>query len=73
MAVHPERLRKEIITLEEAAWLTIGLLFGWFIGRGVTALIVIIPIIIFLVWVYEYLYAQKYGEKTMMGKSTRRR
>ncbi len=73
MAVHPERLRKEIISVEEAAWLVVGLLFGWFIGKGASKLMLLIPLIIFVVWVYEYMYAQKYGEKTMMGKPARKR
>jgi len=73
MAVHPERLRKEIISLEEAAWLIIGIFFGWFVGRGVTVLVLLIPAVLFAVWVYEYVYAQKYGEKTMLGKPARKK
>jgi len=73
MTFHPDRLRKEIISLEEAAWLIIGLAFGWFVGKGATVLILTIPLAIFAVWIYELMYAQKYGEKTMYGKPARKR
>jgi len=72
MVVHPGRLRKEIISIEEAAWLIIGLIFGWFVGRGATILLLLIPIIIFIVYFYEYVYAQKYGHYTMYGKKVKK-
>lgn len=55
------RLRTDILTIEEAAWLIIGLAFGWFAGKGASILLIIIPLVMFLVWVYERGYASKYG------------
>lgn len=67
------RLRTEIITAEETAWLIIGLIFGWFAGRGAPAFILLIPIIMIIVWIYEQNYAQKYGVRTIHGKLVRKR
>lgn len=55
------RLRTEIITLEEALWLAVGLTFGWFAGKGANILLLLIPIILFVVWLYEQWFASKYG------------
>jgi len=55
------RLRTNIITIEEAIWLVIGLTFGWLAGEGAKALLILIPLILFVVWVYEQAYASKYG------------
>lgn len=65
------RLRKDIITFEEAIWLIIGLFFGWFVGHGATVLLLLVPAVLFVVWVYEYIYAKKYGVRTVHGKLQR--
>jgi len=55
------RFRTEVITLEEAAWLIIGLVFGWFAAKGANIFLLLIPIVILLVWLYEQFYASKHG------------
>jgi len=62
------RLRKDVLTLEESAWLIIGLIFGWFIGKGMNLFLLVIPATLFLVWIYEHYYAKKYGTRTIHGE-----
>jgi len=45
---------KEIISLEELAWLVIGLTFGYLAGLGAPIFIVAIPIAALLVWIISY-------------------
>jgi hypothetical protein len=65
------RLRKDIITFEEALWLIVGLVFGWFVGKGMSLFFLIIPAVLFLVWVYEFYYAKNYGIRTIHGELRR--
>jgi len=66
------RLRKEILTLEEGLWLIIGLLFGWLAGAVWGPFVLFIPLIIFVVWIYEEFYARKYGLFTIHGKKIKK-
>ena len=47
---------KEIIGLEEFGWLVMGILFGWFAGKGATMLLAAIPIAFFALWMMLYLH-----------------
>ncbi len=47
---------KEIIGLEELGLLVMGLIFGWFAGRGATNMLVAIPIAFFMLWIILYLH-----------------
>jgi hypothetical protein len=62
------RLRTEIVTLEEALWLTLGLAFGWMAAKQTKLWIIIIPIVLLIVFIYEQLYAKKYGLRTIHGR-----
>jgi hypothetical protein len=67
------RLRTEILTLEEAAWLIIGLTFGWFAAKTTNIILILIPIILLVVWVYEQWYASKYGLRYIHNVLAKRR
>jgi len=56
MASKKVREFKEIISLEEFSLLAVGLVFGWFAGKGATNLLVAIPIAFFALWVMFYLH-----------------
>ncbi len=47
---------KEIIGLEELAWLLVGLLFGWLGAKLGSFIFVAIPVAIFVVWIGAYLH-----------------
>lgn len=63
------RRRIDIITIEEFAWLAIGILSGWLIGQGLILLILVIPLALFALFIYEkHIYASRYGLRTIAGK-----
>lgn len=62
------RLRTEIITLEESFWLVLGLLFGVLAVKTSSSWLLIIPIVLLAVWIFEKLYAKKYGMRTIHGR-----
>jgi len=62
------RARDKLITLEEGIWLILGIIFGWFAGKGASVLILAIPIVLFLVFTFEYFYLKKYGKRGIHGK-----
>lgn len=45
---------KKIISLEELAWLVIGLAFGYLAGLGAPIFIIAIPIAVLLAWIIGY-------------------
>jgi hypothetical protein len=67
------RLRTEILTLEEAAWLVIGISFGWFAARGASVILILLPLILFIAWAYEQWYAAKHGLRYIHNVPARRR
>ena len=67
------RLRTEILTLEEAAWLVIGIAFGWLAVRGASVLLLILPLVLFIVWAYEQWYAAKHGLRFIHNVPARKR
>ncbi|MBS3064961.1 MAG: hypothetical protein J4451_00470 [DPANN group archaeon] len=46
---------KKIISLEELAWLIIGLVFGYLAGIGAPFFVVALPIGAFIIWIASYL------------------
>jgi len=62
------RLRTEIITLEEIFWLVIGLSFGWMAAKTTSIWVLAIPAVLLAVWIFEQLYAKKYGLRTVHGR-----
>ncbi|HKZ49904.1 MAG TPA: hypothetical protein VJ110_02790, partial [Candidatus Nanoarchaeia archaeon] len=50
----PIRLR-ELITLHEALWLALGLVFGILAARGAPLFIVAIPIAFFIIWAFDFI------------------
>jgi hypothetical protein len=67
------RLRTDIITLEEMAWLVIGLAFGFFAAKGLNILLIFLPLVLFIAWAYEKWYASKYGLRFIHNAPARRR
>jgi len=67
------RLRIEVLTFEEAGWLIIGLLFGWMAGKGMKLIVLMIPAVLFIVWVYEKWYASKHGLRFIHNAPAKRR
>jgi len=67
------RLRTEILTIEELAWLIVGLAFGFFAGKGAQIFLVLIPLILFIAWAYEQWYASRYGLRFIHNVPARRR
>jgi hypothetical protein len=67
------RLRTEILTMEELAWLVIGLSFGWFAAKGTGVILIFIPLVLFIVWIYEQWYASRYGLRFIHNVLARRR
>jgi len=67
------RLRKEVITFEEAIWLTIGILTGWLIAKGFSFLLLLFVIIVFIAFVYEEFYARKHGLFNVFGERIKRK
>ncbi|MFH0869264.1 MAG: hypothetical protein V1839_03490 [archaeon] len=47
---------RELVGFEELCWLIIGLFFGWFAGKGASAMVLLIPIVIFIVWLLDWLF-----------------
>ncbi len=47
---------KEIIGLEELAWLLVGLLFGWLGAKLGSFLFIAVPVAVFVVWIAAYLH-----------------
>ncbi len=45
---------KELIGLEGAIWLIVGLIFGYFGGKGGALFVVAVPIAVFLVWALDF-------------------
>lgn len=62
------RARNQLITLEESIWLVLGIIFGWFAGKGASVLILLIPLVLFGVYVYEWIYLKRYGKYGIHGK-----
>jgi hypothetical protein len=62
------RLRTEIVTLEEALWLVLGLAFGWMAAKTTAIWIAVIPVALLIIWIFEQLYAKKYGLRTIHGR-----
>lgn len=51
----PMRLR-ELIGIEETLWLVLGLAFGYLAGKGAPFFIIAIPVAVFLVWLFDWLF-----------------
>jgi hypothetical protein len=66
-------LRTEILTLEEALWLIIGLSFGWFAAKGINVILILLPLILFIAWIYEQWYAAKHGLRYIHNVPARKR
>ncbi|MBI4095315.1 MAG: hypothetical protein HY438_00480 [DPANN group archaeon] len=47
-------VRREIITLEEAGLLFLGILFGWLAGQGAPIILLGIPIALFALWAMHF-------------------
>ncbi len=47
-------IRREIITLEEAGLLFLGILFGWLAGQGAPFLLIGIPVALFALWAMHF-------------------
>lgn len=62
------RARDKLITLEESIWLVLGIVFGWFAGKGATILILLIPVVLLCVYSFEYAYFRKHGKRGIHGK-----
>lgn len=52
-------MREEIITLEEGVLLITGILFGWLAGIGFPAILVLIPVALFIVFILDSIYKKK--------------
>lgn len=65
------RLRKEVLTFEEAIWLAIGIITGYLIAKGFSILLLILVIAIFAAFVYEEHYARKHGLFNIFGERMR--
>ena len=67
-----QRLRKEVLSIEEAVWLIIGLIAGYLIAKGISALLLIVIAVIFIAFVYEEFYARKHGLFNVFGERVKK-
>ena len=54
--------RRFILSVEETSLLIIGLFFGWLAGKGVYDLLLLIPLVIFAVFIFEYIHYKRTGK-----------
>ncbi len=66
-----DRLAVEVITFEEAAWLFVGLVFGFLIAKGASPLFLLVPIFLFIGYLYEFFRAKRFGYRTVFGERAR--
>lgn len=61
----------EVITFEEAAWLFIGLVFGFLVAKGASFLFLLVPLFLFIGYLYEFFRAKRLGYRTVFGERAR--
>ena len=57
-----QKERRFILSIEEGSLLLIGLFFGWLAGKGIYDLLLLIPLIIFAVFIFEYIHYKRTGK-----------
>ena len=56
------REHTEIITIEEAIWLFVGLGFGWLAAIGMYPMVLLIPVVLFIAYAWAKNHKKKHGK-----------